>query len=188
MPSAAALLRSAETALMRCSAALQGTIFSNHVPGPICEKSVISASGTAMTFMMRSSRQRNAAGKMRAGEFQNPGIGGKRHRRTVVVTGRAQTPLVQPVSVNEAERLHLPLDIMDFQHSRLGMGLADEGTETAASFNQAPLHQLAQSLVHRHARAGILPGHLVFEGNAISRRPFARHDVALDIVADAFVQ
>lgn len=68
------------------------------------------------------------------------------------------------------------------------MGLANESAKTTASFNQATLHQFAERLVHRHARAGILPGHLVFVGNTVPRRPLARHDVALDIVADALVQ
>lgn len=124
---------------------------------------------------------------MRAGEFQNRGIRGKRHGRAIFLPRKSQPPSVETVAVNEAEGLHLPLDIVDFQHSRLRMGLANESAETPASFNQASLHQFAESLVHRHARTGILPGHLVFEGNTVSRRPFARHDVALDIIADALV-
>lgn len=135
IPSAAAFLRSAETALMRCSAALQGTIFSSQVPGPTFEKSVCSASGTAVTLIIRSSRQKGTpCGKMRAGQFQNRGIGGKRHGRAIFLARRAQPSFIKTVAINETERLHLPLDIVDFQHGGLRMGLANEGAETLAVF------------------------------------------------------
>ncbi len=115
----------------------------------------------------------NATGKMRAGEFQHGRVGRKRHSRAIVFTRRPQTPLIEAIPVNQAKCLHLAFDIVDFQHGRLRVGLTDETTETPASFDKTPLHQFSQSLVHRHARTGILAGHFVFEWNTISRRPFA---------------
>ncbi len=79
----------------------------------------------------------NAAGKMRAGEFQNRGIGRKGHGCAVFFPCRAQMSLVETITVNETERLHLPFNVMDLQHGRLRMGLANESAETPASFNQA---------------------------------------------------
>src|SRR5690606_17836140 len=94
----------------------------------------------------------------------------------------------QFVAIGQAKRLDFRADVVDFQHGRLRLRLANEAAGAAASFYESGFCQLRQSLVHGHSRAAILGGQLMFEGNAMAGRPDARQYALADIGENAPMQ
>ena len=92
------------------------------------------------------------------------------------------------VAIRQAERFDLEADVVDLQHGRLGVRMGDVAAGFSAALDEAALDEFGDRLVHRHARALVLLGQLVLEGNAMAGRPFAREDFSLHILQDAAVQ